>query len=137
MGIDADDGDQKETGPVARQDVLLLDLRDDAAAIAAYRDWHRPGGPPAAVIAAIRRSGITDMRIYLAGNRLVMLMTTDDRFDAAAKAAADRADPAVMQWEALMDTLQQALPFAPAGVKWVPADPIFALDDQPSEDMRG
>lgn len=137
MSMHADDGDDEETDPVARQDVLLLDLRDDAAAIAAYRDWHRPGGPPAAVIAAIRRSGITDMRIYLDGNRLVMLMTVDDRFDAAAKAAADRADPAVMRWEALMDTLQQALPFAPAGVKWVPAEPIFALEDQPPGDGEG
>ena len=116
---------------VARQDIFLLDLRDETSAIAAYCDWHRPGGPPPEVVASIRSAGITDMQIFLAGNRLVMLMTVGDRFDAAAKAAADRADPAVVRWEALMDTLQQALPFAPAGVKWVPAERIFALAEQP------
>lgn len=124
-------GYSKKDQCLAHQDVLLLDLRDETSAIAAYRDWHRPGGPPADVVASIRNAGITDMQIFLAGNRLAMLMTVDDRFDAAAKAAADRANPAVVRWEALMDTLQQALPFAPAGVKWVPAERIFALSDQP------
>ncbi|WP_052134626.1 L-rhamnose mutarotase [Sphingomonas sp. 37zxx] len=107
--------------------VLLLDLKDEAAAIARYEQAHRPGGVPASVVASIRTAGISDMRIYRCGNRLVMLMETDASFDPVAKAAADAANPDVQAWEALMDTLQQRLPFAAENEKWVAASPIFDL----------
>jgi L-rhamnose mutarotase len=70
------------------------------------------------------------MRIYRTGNRLVMLMEVDDKFDAVAKAAADAADPAVCAWEELMSNFQQNLPWAAAGEKWVEARQIFDLRDQ-------
>lgn len=112
--------------------VLLLDLQDDLAAIAAYRHWHRPGGPPAAVSRAIRAEGITALEIWHVGDRLVMLMETTPEFDPAAKAARDSADPDVQAWETLMDRFQRPLPFARDGQKWVEAERIYALADQPS-----
>ncbi|MEM9931803.1 MAG: L-rhamnose mutarotase, partial [Bacteroidota bacterium] len=45
----------------------------------------------------------------------------------AAKAAADASNPKVQEWETLMDTFQQRLPFAEAGEKWVEAGLIFKL----------
>jgi len=75
--------------------VLILDLKDDPEAIAAYRAWHAVGAPPAAVIASIRASGIEEMEICLAGNRLVMILEAGPAFSFAAKAAADAADPEV------------------------------------------
>jgi len=67
------------------------------------------------------------MEIFLAGNRLVMIMTTNDAFNPAAKAAADASNPKVQEWEDLMDTFQQRLPFAEDGVKWVETEKIFSL----------
>jgi L-rhamnose mutarotase len=111
--------------------VLLLDLKDEAEAIAAYRHWHRPGGPPAAVTRSIRAGGVAALDIWQVGNRLVMVIETTPDHDPVANAARDAADAEVQAWETLMDTFQQRLPFASAGQKWVPADHIYSLDDQP------
>lgn len=111
--------------------VLILDLQDDPEAIAAYRHWHRPGGPPAAINRSIREAGIESMEIWHAGDRLVMVMETGPNFDPAAKAARDAADPDVQAWETLMDRFQRRLPFAADGVKWMPTERIYALDEQP------
>jgi L-rhamnose mutarotase len=110
---------------------LVLDLKDDADLIARYRAWHAPGGPPAAVIAAIRASGIEDMEIHLAGNRLFMIIEAGPGFSFEAKAAADAADPEVVAWEALMDGFQQPVPWARPGEKWTPAERVFSLAEQP------
>jgi L-rhamnose mutarotase len=110
---------------------LLLDLKHDAGLIAAYRRWHQPGMVPAAVVAGIRASGIEAMHIYQRDDRLVMMMRTSPRFDPAVKVIADAADPDIVAWEALMDQMQQPLPGTPAGAKWVPAECIFSLHQQP------
>jgi L-rhamnose mutarotase len=111
--------------------ILLLDLKDEPAAIAAYDAWHAAGAVPAAVVASIRDGGIADMQIFRAGNRLVMLLETAAGYDPQAKAARDAADPAVQAWERLMDGFQQPIPGAAPGVKWTAAVRIFALHDQP------
>ena len=72
--------------------VLLLDLDDDAAAIAGYERWHAAGAVPAAVLSSIRGAGITDMQIFRAGVRLVMVMEAGPGFDPEIKAAADAGD---------------------------------------------
>lgn len=110
--------------------VLILDLRDDPALIAAYDALHAPGAAPEAIVKSIRASGIEAMDIYRSGNRLVMVMETTEDFDPGAKAAADAADPAVIAWEELMDRYQQRLPWAPPGTKWLEAERIFALSEQ-------
>jgi len=56
-----------------------------------------------------------------------MIMTTNEDFDPAAKAKADAESPKVQEWETLMDTFQQRLPFAEDGVKWVATERIFKL----------
>lgn len=110
---------------------LLLDLVDDPELIAQYRQWHAPGGPPATVTRSIREANILDMEIWQVGDRLVMIMETGPNFDPAAKTRRDAADPDVQVWETLMDKFQRRLPFAPEGVKWVAADRIYALGQQP------
>ena len=111
---------------------LFLDLIDDAELIAEYRRWHAPGGPPAAVNRSIRAAGILEMEIWQVGNRLAMIMETAPAFDACAKAHSDAADPQVQAWEKLMDRFQQRLACASPGEKWVAAERIFALSEQPS-----
>lgn len=109
---------------------FALDLRNEPALIARYKEWHRPGGPPSTVTRAIRESGITGLQIYLCANRLFMVMEVDSQFSLAAKAAADAADPDVQKWEQLMWTFQQALPWAAPGEKWVATELIYDLAEQ-------
>ena len=104
-----------------------LDLRDDAAAIAEYEGWHRPGMVWPEILASIRDAGIEEMEIFRSGNRLVMMMQVPADYDAAAKAAADAANPRVQAWEQLMDRYQQRLPWAKPGEKWVAMRGIFSL----------
>lgn len=111
--------------------VLVLDLHDDPAAIAAYRHWHRRGGPPAAITNALRAEGIASLEIWQVGDRLVMLMETTPEFDPTAKAARDATNPDIQAWETLMDRFQRRLPFAAEGEKWIAAEQIYSLDDQP------
>ncbi|MDH7637257.1 L-rhamnose mutarotase [Sphingomonas oryzagri] len=111
--------------------VLLLDLIDDADAIARYEAWHADGALPPAIGRSIRTAGVTAMDIYRAGTRLVMVMDTAEGFDPAAKAAADAADPDVQAWETLMASVQRPIPTAAPGEKWVEAARIFTLAGQP------
>jgi len=104
---------------------LALDLKDDPKLIADYEQYHKKLRPE--IEASIRESGITDMEIYRIGNRLFMIMETDETFSFEAKAAADAANPKVQEWEALMWTYQQALPMAKPGEKWVIMDQIFKM----------
>jgi L-rhamnose mutarotase len=117
--------------PDLARHVLLLDLVDDADAIARYEAWHAAAALPPAIGRSIRGAGIAAMEIFRAGTRLVMLMETGPDFDPAAKAAADAADPDVQAWETLMASVQRPIPAAGEGEKWVTATRIFSLAEQP------
>lgn len=104
---------------------LALDLKDDPVLITEYERYHERIWPE--IDASIRQSGITDLEIYRVGNRLFMLMETDDIFSFDAKSATDAANPKVQEWETLMWHYQQALPMAKPGEKWVLMDRIFKL----------
>lgn len=105
---------------------LTLDLKDDERLIAAYEQWHRQVWPE--VRQSIRAAGITGMDIYRYGNRLFMVMETDDAFSFERKTALDANNPKVQAWEQLMWQYQQPLPGAPEGAKWMPMHQIFSLD---------
>ncbi len=105
---------------------LALDLKDDPALIAEYDRLHQQLRPE--IEQSIREAGVLNMEIYRVGNRLFMVMETDDLFSFAAKAAADAANPAVQEWETFVWQYQQALPFAKPGEKWVLMHQIFALN---------
>jgi L-rhamnose mutarotase len=111
--------------------VLMLDLKDDPELIARYEAWHAAGAVPAPVVESIRSADIIAMDIYRCGNRLVMVMETGAEFDPCAKAEADAANPDVVAWQERMNAFQQRLPWAGEGEKWVEAERIFSLDEQP------
>jgi L-rhamnose mutarotase len=104
---------------------LALDLVDDQGLIGEYEKWHRQVWPE--IIGSISSSGIEQMEIYRAGNRLFMIMEVNDDFSFEAKAKTDAASQKVQQWEELMWKFQQPLPFAKPGEKWVLMDKIFQL----------
>lgn len=110
---------------------FMLDLKDDQELIARYRDWHGPGGPPEAVTRSIRAQGVREMLIFLTGNRLSMVVDADAGFGGAAKRASEAANADVMDWENQMSAMQQPLPWAKPGEKWVECEMIYALSAQP------
>ncbi|WP_035353777.1 L-rhamnose mutarotase [Edaphobacter aggregans] len=83
---------------------FTLDLRPDPELIAEYIELHRSGRPE--IHKGIRDAGVLDMQIFIAGNQLFMIMDATDSFTLDHKAAMDRANPAVMEWERLMSRFQ-------------------------------
>lgn len=105
--------------------VLALDLVDDEELIAEYDNYHKEIWPE--IKKSILDSGITNMEIHRFGNRLCMLMETEDGFSFENKEKMDAGNAKVQEWENLMWKYQQAIPGAKAGEKWVIMDKIFQL----------
>lgn len=105
-----------------------MDLKDDAALIAEYEEWHRNVWPE--VRQSILDAGIIGMDIYRFGNRLFMIMETGNTFSFDKKAEMDRENPKVQEWEQLMWKYQQGIPGAGRGEKWVLMQRIFSLQDK-------
>ena len=106
--------------------VLTLDLRDDPAAIAAYRDHHRQVWPE--VQDSLRRAGVRYMEILIHGRRLVMILELNNGLNLR-QVFADHAasHPRVQEWERLMQSLQEPASGAPPGEWWAVMDPVFHL----------
>ena len=106
--------------------VLTVDLRDDQAAIARYRQHHAEVWPE--VVRSFRDAGVRDLDLYLLDRRLVMILDLDDGLVLDEVLARHRAShPRVAEWEALMKTFQQPAPGAQPGDTWATMEPLFAL----------
>lgn len=106
---------------------LALDLVDDPVLITEYENWHRAGNIWPEIKKSILDAGILQMEIYRTGNRLFMIMETEDTFSFERKAAMDGGNPKVQEWENLMWKFQLSLPWAKKSEKWVLMDVIFSL----------
>jgi len=115
---------------------LALDLVDDADLIAQYEAWHEPGRTPPPIIHSILESGIRNMEIYRAGNRMFMLIEADDSYSSEFKARADAANPEVQRWEALMKRFQQPVPAAGPQGTWIEMKRLFRLTDHADDAAR-
>jgi L-rhamnose mutarotase len=108
-----------------RRYCLTLDLKNDPKLIAEYVRYHEAVWPE--VERCLREAGVRDMEIYLLGTRMFMIMEVDETFSFERKAAIDRANPVVQDWENHMGTLQEPLPQAKPGEKWLPMDRVYKL----------
>jgi L-rhamnose mutarotase len=104
---------------------MTLDLKDDPKLVGEYVQWHKEVWHE--VKDSLLQSGVSALEIYLLGNRLCMIMETDDSFSFERKAEMDAANIKVQEWEALMWKYQQALPGAKPGEKWMLMEKIFSL----------
>lgn len=107
---------------------LTLDLKNDETAISEYKRYHVKIWPE--VKQSLLDAGVVQMEIYLAGNRLFMIMDVNDNFSLAAKAAADAANAKVQEWETVMARFQQELPQSTPAQKWVVMEKVFDLAAQ-------
>ena len=112
---------------MATRHCLALDLKDNPALIEKYKQYHQAGNVWPEIIDSIKASGIEQAEIYLVGNRLFMILEVSDDFSFEAKQAADLSNSKVVEWETLMWTFQQQLPFATSEEKWLLMDKIFTL----------
>lgn len=110
-----------------KRQCFALDLKNDPALIAEYEHWHKGENGWPEIRKSIIEAGVIDMQIYRTGNRLFMIMETDDNFRNEEKAALDAANPKVREWEQLMWKFQEPLPWAADNEKWVKMDQIYQL----------
>ena len=110
-----------------RRYCFALDLVDDAERIAEYESHHARVWPE--VEASFYRAGIEAVELYRTGNRLFMLLDTNDTFTFEKKEAIDLSDPVVQKWEQLMAGYQQQLPWSAQGEKWVRMKRIYKLGE--------
>lgn len=103
------------------------DLKNDSELIAEYKAYHAAGKAWPEITKSIKDAGITDMQIYLTGNRMFMIMEVDETFDPVKKSQMDAQNPKVQEWETLMWQYQQELPWAKNGEKWIKLEQVFQL----------
>ena len=106
---------------------FALDLIADNALIAEYDNWHKAENCWPEIKKSILDAGIAQMEIFRTGNRLFMIMDTDETFTFERKAAMDAANIKVQEREQLMWKFQSSIPWAKPGEKWVLMDEIFQL----------
>ena len=104
---------------------LALDLVDDSEMIREYESYHAPGKAWPKVTQHDLNAGILNIEIFRTGNRMFMILETDDAFTLEKKAALDAANPTIAEWETLMWKFQLPLAWAKKGEKWVLMDRIF------------
>ena len=104
--------------------VLTVDLRDDPAAISAYREHHQRVWPE--VLESLRREGVRHMEILILGRRLVMVLEVNNGLDVR-RMFADHtvSHPRVLEWERLMQSLLEPASGAPPGEWWAVMEPVF------------
>ena len=109
----------------SKRHCFALDLIDDPKLISEYKKHHKNVWPE--IEASIKNAGIESLDIYLAGNRLFMIMEVDPSFSFEKKAISDQLNPKVQDWENLMWNYQQALPIAKPDEKWLLMKKIYEL----------
>jgi L-rhamnose mutarotase len=102
-------------------------LRDDPAVLAAYRDHHHHIWPE--VAEGLRGAGILQMRIWLLGRQLFMVMDTTDDLDPDRDFARYEAGhPRHAEWQRLMESFQEPVPDAKPGEWWAQMELVFTLN---------
>jgi L-rhamnose mutarotase len=105
-----------------------LTLRNDPVLIDEYKKTHAPGAVWPEITQGMRDVGILDMEIYLAGNRLYMIMDTVADFDHEKAMAELARKPRQSEWEAFVSRFQNTSADASADEKWQIMERIYKMD---------
>lgn len=102
-----------------------LDLKDDSKLKQEYIKHHSNVWPE--IINSLKESGIIKAEIYNIGDRLFLLIDTNDEFTEEKKRKLDLKNSIVQKWEALMSNYQKKIEFSKSENKWVRMNKIFEL----------
>ena len=105
---------------------MALDLKDDAALIEKYKEYHRAVWPE--VLGGLRSTGITRMKIFLHGRRLFMYLEAPDDFSPARDLPRYQNSPRAREWDPLMRKYQEPVPGAAPDEWWAAMEEVFDLD---------
>lgn len=109
--------------------VRTLDLKDDPGLIAFYRRAHSPSEIWPEVIDGLRRIGVSEMDIWLRGNRLMMILEMPDNVDADEAFSRLSTLPRQEEWEDYVGRAQQCEPGSTSSGKWAGMEKIFSLSE--------
>jgi L-rhamnose mutarotase len=104
---------------------LAFMLRDDPAAIAAYKRHHRNVWPE--VAARLNEVGIREMRIYLLGRRLFMYVKAIDSFEPRRDFSNANEGGRLREWDQLMSTMLERPPDSPPDELLARMEEVFDL----------
>ena len=106
---------------------MALDLVDEPRSIDQYREYHRNVWPE--VKDGLLEIGILGMEIYLLGDRLFMVLNTEDDFDLIRdfQKYTDSSEKAA-EWDWLMRKFQKKTPFTSEDDWWAPMQKVFDLN---------
>jgi len=113
---------------VTKRCCLALDLKDDQELIEKYEYYHQSNIIWPEIIEGIRECNILEMDIYRVGNRLFMILETNEKFDLVQDFERMFSLPLQKEWAELMQVFQQKLPFANEGENWMLMKQIFSLN---------
>ena len=102
---------------------LTLNLKDDQRLVAEYLEHHRRVWPD--VLEALRDTGVMDIKIYLSGRRLLMVMVAPEGFDPERSSVEYRKNPIAARWDTLMKDYQEKVAEAGPDQWWMPLTPVF------------
>lgn len=102
-----------------------LDITNDKESIQSYIEAHN--NIWLEIRQGIKSVGILDMQIYILGNRLFMIMDTEDDFDWQKDNARLATLPRQKEWEAYVAQFQGCDKDAPSTSKWQLMEKIFQL----------
>lgn len=106
-----------------RKHCLALDLNDDPEAIAEYVEYHKQVWPE--IEESLKEAGIIDMEIYLATNRLFMIIEVNEKFSFDHKKELDENNPVVQKWENIMRKIQRRIPGSNQDEWWLVMDRVY------------
>ena len=112
--------------PIKRY-VQRLDLKSDEEAIQLYRKLHSEEYHWKEIRDGIREVGILEMEIYIAGNRLVMVVDAPEDFDWETSMAKLASLPRQAEWENLVAKFQKCDENATSDEKWQMMERMFYL----------
>lgn len=106
-----------------------LFLKNDDRLIQEYIAYHAKGKAWPEITQGIKEIGILDMEIYIADNRLFMIMQVIDDFDHDNAFAHLALMPRQKEWESLMSKFQDVTCQDDAAGKWKIIERIFKLEE--------
>lgn len=119
----------KQYGVPVKRFVQTLDLVDDAELIASYRKCHSKEEIWKEILQGIRDCGILEMEIYIAGNRLTMIVDAPLDWDWEEGMKKMAAGPRQDEWEAFVASFQKCAEGAKSDEKWTLMERMFHLYD--------
>ena len=104
-----------------------LELKDDPRLIEEYKKVHAPGAAWPEITQGMQEVGITDMEIYIYGNRLFMIMETVSNFDHDKAMIILGNKPRQAEWEHFVSRFQKTSIDAAVSEKWQIMERIYKL----------